>query len=92
MLCDVIAITAQPRKTERRISNILVDLVLLFRSTPSIVNSNKSVSIRKNAAIEDDLKQIQEAKEAFARGEGIDLKDVIDELTQLRFIKRRSSI
>lgn len=29
---------------------------------------------------EDDLKQIQEAKEAFARGEGIDLKDVIDEL------------
>lgn len=29
---------------------------------------------------EDDLKQIQEAKEAFARGEGIELKDVIDEL------------
>lgn len=29
---------------------------------------------------EDELKQIQEAKEAFARGEGIKLEDVIDEL------------
>lgn len=29
---------------------------------------------------EDDLKQIHEAKEAFARGEGIKLEDVIDEL------------
>ncbi|XID91564.1 hypothetical protein ACF3MZ_24110 [Paenibacillaceae bacterium WGS1546] len=29
---------------------------------------------------EDDLKQIQEAKESFARGEGIKLEDVIDEL------------
>ncbi|WP_143762553.1 MULTISPECIES: hypothetical protein [unclassified Cohnella] len=57
------------------------DLPIAADFLKSLVNkSDRHIPWDDEPTTEDDLKAIKEAKESFARGEGIKLKDVLNDL------------